>query len=183
MIPLHSWLGCIPQKMPLTLFHRSRLDCGLLNPRGMFGAGAMIQNRERTASLLRRFRKGAVADIALGLLLIGVFCLLLSPMLGIAAAAASDGAIAVAVCTDKGVEQVTLDAEGNPVPAHASKNHVCACCLAAPDYGIGSALTSRAPLAVPPDGTKAIRPVFPATVYPKQHFLSGRESRAPPAMS
>jgi len=141
----------------------------------------MNERRDTAMVRLSRFRKGLVTRLACRLAIAGVLCLLLAPVLHLVAAAEEGGAELVVLCTDHGMEQFVLDSEGKPVPLHKAGHHICACCLIAPDQGDQAMLGVSV---APPEGpvrVAAIRAVVPAAVFPERHFLSGRESRAPPA--
>lgn len=126
------------------------------------------------------FRKGLVARLASRFAVAGLLCLLLAPVLRVAASAEDGTFLVVAVCTDHGIEQRAVDIRGNSVPANKIQHHVCACCLAAPDQSDQAVLVVGVASPGATIAVATVRLIHPAAVFPERHFLDGRGSRAPP---
>lgn len=141
----------------------------------------MNDNHHSARPWLSGFRKGPVSMLACRLALAGLICLLMVPVLRVFAMAGDGGPELAAICTDHGMVRLTVDAEGRTVPAQEA-GHPCACCVVAPDHQTDQAalVAGVAPAGV--SGTvDGVRIQYPSGVFPERHFLSGRQSRAPPA--
>jgi hypothetical protein len=98
------------------------------------------------------------------------------PMTGLGTAA---GTALVAICTDTGGQHIVLDANGNPVPVQSgSHGGGCPFCTAHAGYTLPppASLMLVLPVGLGPSDRFSADAAF----YPEQHFLIGRQTRAPP---
>ena len=123
------------------------------------------------------FRRRRMVACLVILALLGV---LLMPMTG-AFAAWPEGVTLVTVCTDHGAQLVALDDEGESVPLKKAHDHGRACpfCLSY-SGGVLAALPTVL-LVLPVASGREIGVPMPAGIFPEAVFLTGRQSRAPPA--
>lgn len=114
----------------------------------------------------------------------GVVWLVITALLGLLAmpvtfGSGTAGTTLVTVCTDDGLRQVALDADGKSVPLpkpHHGKT--CPFCSVHAGYVLPPPAASALPVAV--QTVPADRWTEDAAFQPGRHFLIGRPSRAPP---
>ena len=132
---------------------------------------------------LSEFRGLWPARLATSLALAGLICLMLVPVLRTGNLFGITGVTLIALCTDRGIEQVALDPLGQPIPTNTLHHHACACCLAAPDQGDQAISVGGVALSDTMMRVASARPGSSISVVPERYFLYGRGSRAPPLTS
>ena len=124
-------------------------------------------------------RQGLLARAVSWLVVAALLGMMVMPMAGAFAGPAA-GVTLVTICSDHGIEQIALDAEGKTVPLQKAHQHQRACpfCLS---HSGGATLPAGVATLAPPllFGQERAGPARPGIV-PEPVFLSGRQTRAPP---
>ncbi len=109
----------------------------------------------------------------------GLLGLLVMPMVGVADGA--DGVTLITACTDDGPTVIALDGTGRsvPVPQH---HHGTACPFCTSHAGY-AAIPQQQPVLFQTAFGSIHRLTLPVGVVPKDFFLTGCQSRAPPLLA
>ena len=141
----------------------------------------MSFRRTRSASAPPSRRQGLLTRAVSWLVTAALLSMMVIPMAG-AFPGPSAGVTLVTICSDHGVEQIALDAEGKSVPLQKAHQHHRACpfCLS---HAGGVTLPVGVAVSAPPleFGQKVAVPIQPGIAH-KPIFLTGRQTRAPPVV-
>ena len=111
---------------------------------------------------------------------LALLAMMVMPLAG-ALAGPANGATLVTICSDHGIEQVALDAEGRSIPLQKAHHHHRACPFCVSHSGAAPLPTAViVPTPLSPAGITAVE-FADSGFVPAPVFLSGRETRAPPA--
>ena len=124
--------------------------------------------------------KGLLTRAVSWLMISALLGMLVMPMSGVFASPA-DGVTLVTICTDHGTAQIALDAEGKSVPLEKQHHHGRACPFCLSHSGDAPLPAMAAQPALPADLGREIDGPVPAGIVPEPVFLTGRQTRAPPA--
>ena len=132
------------------------------------------------ASRRNRSLARPLARVVSWLVISALLGLMVMPLAG-AFAQPAPGVSLVTICTDHGTEQIALDAEGRSVPLEKHQHgRACPLCLS---HSGNALLPAAAPLApLPLDFGREVVAPAPAGIVPEPVILTGRQSRAPPAV-
>ncbi len=140
---------------------------------------AMSFRPPRSVSAPHGRRQGLLARAVSWLVVTALLGMMVMPIAGAFAGPAA-GVTLVTICSDHGIEQIALDAEGKTVPLQKAHQHQRACpfCLS---HSGGMTLPAGVALSAPPlvFGQEGAVPARPG-IIPEPIFLSGRQTRAPP---
>ena len=140
---------------------------------------AMSFRRTRSSTASSGRRQGLLARAVSWLVISALLGVLVMPMAG--AFAAPAGATLVTICTDHGTERIALDAEGKSVPLEKPGHHGHFCPFCASHSGDAPLPVAAALPGLPTDAGRAVSVPVPAGIVPEPVFLTGRQTRAPPA--
>ena len=107
--------------------------------------------------------------------------MLVMPMTGVCAGPVGDITL-VTVCTEHGTKEVALDSEGKSVPLEKQHDHGRACPFCLSHSGDVPLPQAERSLVLPPVSGRMLAVPVPAGIVPEPVFLTGRQTRAPPAV-
>jgi len=139
----------------------------------------VFRARPRRPAAVNRLLGRPVARAVVWLMIAVLAGLPLMPMGGLVALRGD--VTLVTVCTEDGVRQVALDAEGKSVPLHRSVAHhggMCPFCVGHDGFAMPPPVADAPGPVLAGRDLPGLRPT--AGDLPRPHFLTGRHSRAPP---
>ena len=157
---------------------RSRIE----NRSGL-GHGVPKMSRSKLTSVMRRIGRPLrpAFSAVVWLVVVALVSLGAMPVSGDSASLKASGTL-VMICTKDGVQQISVDVDGNPVPSKADPCKApCPFCLAHSGFAL---VTPSVEPPAPPKLTDLPTPaLFPAVFVPVPFFLVGRHGRAPPPIA
>ena len=140
----------------------------------------MTPRRSGFLSAVQGRRARPLARAVSWLTVLALLAMMVMPLAG-ALAGPANGATLVTICSDHGIEQIALDAEGRSIPLQKAHHHHRACPFCVSHAGaapLPAAVVVPAPL---PPADSQVAEFADIGFVPPPLFLSGRETRAPPA--